>query len=96
MSKRLYTGKTSSDTIYISVFKCISGAFSALVLLAWGGFGEASLYTVLLGAALGLIIVMQSVFFMGALRLDRYRAAAEDTTKTMIRNEFNSLLCLEL
>lgn len=69
VSKRLYTGKTSSDTIYISVFNCISGAFSALVLLAWGGFGEASLYTVLLGAAFGLIIVMQSVFFMGALRL---------------------------
>ena len=64
--KKLYTGREKS-LFGNFLYAAVGGLVSATVLLIWGGFGEASLFTVLLGTLFGAIISLQSVVLLAAL-----------------------------
>lgn len=51
------------------LYNAVNGAVSAIVFLFWGGFGNASVFTVLLGVLFGVITSAQMVATMYALRI---------------------------
>ncbi len=66
--KKLYTNRESGlfgTVLYTSVGSIVS----ALLLLLMGGFGEASVFTLLLGALFGLVVTLQLVTNLVALQL---------------------------
>ena len=66
--KKLYTNRVASGISAGFVYNAICGLVAAVVLLAWGGFGEASLFTVLLGALFGAVTALQGIANIAALQ----------------------------
>lgn len=66
--KKLYTNRDShlSGSFAYTAVGCL---VAAAVLFAWGGFGRASLFTVLLGVLFGAVTALQGVTNMAALQL---------------------------
>lgn len=66
--KKLYTNRDSrlSGSFAYTAVGCI---VAAAVLFAWGGFGKASLFTVLLGVLFGAVTALQGVTNMAALQV---------------------------
>jgi drug/metabolite transporter (DMT)-like permease len=67
--KKIYTRDSSGNLTYIHSFNAVAGIVSAIVLFLWGGFGECSLYTAILGAVFGVVTSLQYIFMMKALQL---------------------------
>jgi len=67
--KKIYSQKASENLTYIHSFNAIAGIVSAIVLFLWGGFGECSLYTAVLGTIFGVVTSLQYIFMMKALQL---------------------------
>ena len=66
--KKLYTNRDSrlSGSFAYTAVGCL---VAAAVLFAWGGFGKASLFTVLLGVLFGAVTALQCVTNMAALQV---------------------------
>ena len=66
--KKLYTNRGSrlSGSFAYTAVGCL---VAAAVLFAWGGFGKASLFTVLLGVLFGAVTALQGVTNMAALQV---------------------------
>ena len=66
--KKLYTNRDSrlSGSFAYTAVGCL---VAAAVLFAWGGFGKASLFTVLLGVLFGAVTALQGVTNMAALQV---------------------------
>ena len=66
--KKLYTNRDSrlSGSFAYTAVGCL---VAAAVLFAWGGFGKASLFTVLLGVLFGAVTALQGVTHMAALQV---------------------------
>ena len=67
--KKIFTKKSEGTLTSIHAFNAIAGIVSAIVLFLWGGFGECSLYTIILGILFGIITSLQYIFMMKALQL---------------------------
>ena len=67
--KKIYTARSSGSLTSIHFFNALGGLISAVVLFLWGGFGECSAYTLILGAIFGVITSLQYIFTMKALQL---------------------------
>lgn len=67
--QKYYASKSASGFLPVFLCNAISGIISAVVLLCWGGFGTVSLFTALLGALFGLVVCMQGVATLLALRV---------------------------
>lgn len=67
--KKIYTARSSGSLTSIHFFNALGGLVSAVVLFLWGGFGECSLYTLVLGALFGVVTSLQYIFTMKALQL---------------------------
>lgn len=65
--RKYYSDKTSGTMGSILAFNSVGSAVSALVLLALNGFGSASVFTVLLGCAFGVITALQTIANLKAL-----------------------------
>ena len=66
--KKLYTNRDSrlSGSFAYTAVGCL---VAAAVLFAWGGFGKASLFTLLLGVLFGAVTALQGVTNMAALQV---------------------------
>ena len=66
---KFYTGKSTDGFLPVFRYNAITSITSAIVLLCWGGFGSASLFTLLLGALFGIVCSAQGVATLFALRV---------------------------
>jgi len=66
---KYYTSKTSSGFLPLFVYNAIASFVGAIVFLCWGGLGDFSLFTLLLGSLFGLVVSVQTVATMLALRI---------------------------
>ena len=66
--KKLYTNRVASGISAGFVYNTVCGLVAAAVLLAWGGFGEVSLFTALLGILFGAITALQGIANIAALQ----------------------------
>ena len=64
-----YSRKTDGNLTALFLFNAGGMCIAACVLFLWGGMGSASLFTLLMGVAFGMIIMLQSVAFLKALQL---------------------------
>ncbi|MBE5752054.1 MAG: hypothetical protein E7357_06535 [Clostridiales bacterium] len=67
--QKYYASKSANGFMPVFLCNAISGIVSALVLLCWGGFGSVSVFTLLLGALFGLVVCVQGVATLLALRI---------------------------
>lgn len=67
--QKYYASKSANVFLPVFLYNAISGIVSAVVLLCWGGFGSASIFTLLLGALFGLVVCVQGVAMLLALRI---------------------------
>lgn len=67
ITKKIYSGKTSGNLRLLYVFNLVCSLLPCLILLAWGGIGTVSLFTILLACVFGLVIVAQTIFTLKAL-----------------------------
>lgn len=66
---KYYASKNANGFLPVFLYNFITGSVSALVLFCWGGFGSASTFTLLLGALFGLVVCLQGVATLLALRI---------------------------
>lgn len=66
---RKYFSDRVSGNAGTFLFNAVASVVSALVLLVWGGFGSASLFTLLLGIAFGLVVAVQAIANLKALEM---------------------------
>ncbi len=64
-----YTNKSAQGLFPVFLYNAITGAVAAVMLLVLGGFGDISVFTLLLGLAFGFITALQGVFTLNALRI---------------------------
>lgn len=69
VARKYYMDKNSSGMRGVFLCNAVGSAVSAIILLAWGGFGKASLFTLLFGAAFGLVTALQSISNLAALAI---------------------------
>ena len=65
--RKIYTNKTVGSIRWIYIFNIVCSLLPCGILLAWGGMGSVSLFTVLLGSLFGIVTVAQTVFNLKAL-----------------------------
>lgn len=66
---KYFLEKAPKNNFYTFIFNGVSSVVVVLALLCMGGFGEASLFTILLGFAFGLTSAIQAVTRMMALNV---------------------------
>ena len=60
--KKVYTNRSTGGMTGVYMFSAIGCIVSAVVLFLWGGFGDTSVYTILLGALFGIVVSLQGIF----------------------------------
>ncbi len=68
ITKKYYTDKNTTDLSGCFVFNAVSCLVATVVLLCWGGFGESSLFTILLGILFGAVTALAGITNMVALQ----------------------------
>ena len=68
ITKKYYTDKNITDISGCFVFNAVSFFVAAVVLLCWGGFGESSLFTILLGILFGVVTALGGITNVVALQ----------------------------
>lgn len=69
IAKKYYTDKKSTGLSGVFVFNSISALAATVVLLCWGGFGEYSKFTILLGVAFGSVTALQGITNVAAFQV---------------------------
>ena len=69
ITRKYYTRKTSSAPFFVFLFNGISAVFSAIVFFVWGGFGQTSVYTLILGILFGTVVTVQNLLVMSAFHI---------------------------
>ena len=67
--RKHYANKASSGNLSVYIFNAISSFAAAITFLVWGGFGDASVFTLLLGALFGAVVMLQGLFFLKAMQI---------------------------
>ena len=67
--KKYYTNNASGGLTAVFLYNAIVGVVSAVILLAWGGIAQVSLFTLLLGLVFGLVTTVQTVTMLKALQI---------------------------
>lgn len=65
--KKLYSKKLGDKTASKYIYNSITSFVSAIVLCIWGGIGQISLFTFLLGCAFGVVTAIQQISNLKAL-----------------------------
>lgn len=65
--KKLYSKKLGDKTGSKYIYNSITSLVSAIVLCIWGGIGNVSLFTILLGCAFGVVTAIQQISNLKAL-----------------------------
>ena len=66
---KYYALKSPKGLSPVHAFNAISSFAAAITFLVWGGFGDASLFTILLGALFGAVVMFQSLFMLKAMQI---------------------------
>lgn len=66
---RCYARRDGLCSADIHLFNAVTALLSGVVLLLWGGFGQASAFTLAMGAAFGLTVGLQVLFTLRAVSL---------------------------
>lgn len=66
---RCYARRDGLCSADIHLFNTVTALLSGVVLLLWGGFGQASAFTLAMGAAFGLIVGLLMLFTLRAVSL---------------------------
>ena len=66
---KIYSGIWNDPAVCRYIYTLSTGLISAIILLAWGGIGHVSSFTLLLGLLFGIVTALQSVFLLQALEL---------------------------
>ena len=69
VSKKVFTDRTNGSMTSLHAFNAISCVVSFLVLLVWGGIEGLSPLTAFLGTLFGMIVSLQAITLMVALRI---------------------------
>ncbi len=69
ISKKYYTKACSGGVKQINFYNAIISVFAIATFLIWGGFGKASLFTVLLALVFGLMTALQYLFTLKAISI---------------------------
>lgn len=69
ISKKYYTKACTGGVKQINFYNAIISVFAIATFLIWGGFGKASLFTVLLALLFGLITALQYLFTLKAISI---------------------------
>ena len=67
--KKVYTVRSSGGMTGVYVYTALGCIVSAIVLVIWGGVGETSVYTCLMGVLFGLAISLMDIFMIKAFSL---------------------------
>ena len=65
--RKYFTVKSSSGTSGRAVYSAITSIVAALILLLWGGFGSASLFTIWFGVLFGAVTAIQTIANVSAI-----------------------------
>jgi drug/metabolite transporter (DMT)-like permease len=68
MLKKIFLDNSTGSNSSVLLYNALGGAISALVLLMWGGFGECSRYTLLLGILFGIVVGLQGIVMILAFK----------------------------
>ena len=69
ITKKYYTKQRPRGLSGGFVFNAISCLTAAFILLCWGGFGQPSVFTILLGVAFGAVTALQGITNIAALQV---------------------------
>ena len=69
LSKVFFSHRNPDDMVARQIFIALSSLVSGIVLLCWGGFGQVSVFTVVLGIVFGLATALQATFHLKALEI---------------------------
>ena len=65
--RKYFTVKSSSGSSGRAVYSAITSIVAALILLLWGGFGSASLFTLWFGMLFGAVTAIQTIANVSAI-----------------------------
>ena len=69
IAKKYYTDKGSARLSGGFVFNAVGCLCAAVILLCWGGFGQSSVFTIVLGVAFGAVTALQGITNIAALQV---------------------------
>ena len=81
---KIYSGIWNDHAVCRYIYTLSTGLISAIILLAWGGIGHVSSFTLLLGLLFGIVTALQSVFLLQALELGSYAYTVVFTSLSML------------
>lgn len=67
--KKIYISNCTGAIKQINFYNAIVSFFAVIVFLIWGGFGNASLFTILLAILFGAVTACQYLFFLRAISI---------------------------
>lgn len=65
--RKYFTVRSSSGTSGRAVYSAITSVVAAIILLLWGGFGAASLFTIWFGVLFGVVTATQTIANVSAI-----------------------------
>ena len=69
ITKKYYTDKEPTGLSGDFVFNAVGCLTAAVILLCWGGFGTASVFTIVLGVVFGAVTALQGITNIAALQV---------------------------
>lgn len=69
IAKKYYTDKEPTGLSGDFVFNAVGCLTAAVILLCWGGFGTASVFTIVLGVVFGAVTALQGITNIAALQV---------------------------
>lgn len=81
---KVYSSKWGGQTWYQYLYTLFSSLVATVVLYIWGDVVNISTYTVLLGGSFGLIVALQGLFMLKALRIGPYSYTIVVTSLSML------------
>ena len=69
IAKKYYTDKEPARLSGGFVFNAVGCLCAAVILLCWGGFGQSSVFTIVLGVAFGAVTALQGITNIAALQV---------------------------
>ncbi|MBQ8388145.1 MAG: EamA family transporter [Clostridia bacterium] len=69
IAKKYYADKNSTGISGGFVFNAVGSLLAAIVLLCWDGFGQASVFTIVLGVVFGIVTALQGITNIVALQV---------------------------
>ena len=68
ITKKYYTDRLGGSLPSVLLYNAIAAVVTVTTLFFWGGFGETSVYTLLLGVIFGALTSAQTITFLKALK----------------------------